>query len=70
MYKIEKGGLGQKKFLENQTKWRVPRLTGTKPKYRNETEIPERNIRIIGKHIQVPKWLMDNTNELSKRTLY
>ena len=44
------------------TKKRVPRLTGTKLKYRNETEIPERNTKIIGKHIQVPKWFMNNTN--------
>ena len=41
---------------------RVPRLTETKPKYWNETEIPELNINIIGKHIKVPKWLMDNAN--------
>ena len=33
----------------------VPRVTETKPKYRNETEIPERNIKIIGKHIQMYK---------------
>ena len=34
-------------------KKRVHRLTETKPKYRNKTEILERNIKIIGKHIQV-----------------
>ena len=28
---------------------RVPRLTETKPKYRNETEIPKRTIKNIGK---------------------
>ena len=43
----------------------VPRLTKTKPKYRNETEIPERNIRIIGKHIQVYRCDVD----LPKRPL-
>ena len=49
----------------------VPRLTETKPKYRNETEIPERNIKIIGKHIQVyrcdvdlPKRPLNNNNNL------
>ena len=50
------------KGVKNFMTLRVPRLTETKPKYRNETEIPERNIKIIGNHIQVPKWLMDNTN--------
>ena len=40
----------------------VPGLTKTKPKYRNKTEIPEQNMKIIGKHIQVPKLLMDDTN--------
>ena len=43
----------------------VPRLTETKPKYRNETEIPERNIKIIGKHIQVYRCDVD----LAKRPL-
>ena len=38
-----------------------PNSGGTQT-YRNETEIPERNIKIIGKHIQVPKWLMDHAN--------
>ena len=49
---------------------RVPRPTETKIvseydpelKYQNITEIPERNIKIIGKHIQMSKWLMDNAN--------
>ena len=33
--------------------WGVPRLTEMKLKYWNETEITERNIKIIGKHIHV-----------------
>ena len=43
----------------------VPRLTETKPKYRNETELVERNIKIIGKHIQVYRYDVD----LPKRPL-
>ena len=43
----------------------VPRLTETKPKYRSDTEISERNIEIIGKHIQVYRCDVD----LPKRPL-
>ena len=43
----------------------VPRLTKTKLKYRNETEIPERKIKIIGKHLQVYRYDVD----LPKRPL-
>ena len=49
----------------------VPWLTETNPKYRNETEIPERNIKAIGEHIQVyrcdvdlPKRPLNNDNKL------
>ena len=43
----------------------VPGLTEMKPKYRNETKIPEQNIKIIGKHIQVYRRDVD----LTKRPL-
>ena len=33
----------------------VPRSTETKPKYRNETEIPKRTIKNIGKMLLVSK---------------
>ena len=38
----------------------VPRFTETKPKYRNETEIPKRTIKIIGQMLLVnagAKWI-------------
>ena len=34
----------------------VPRLTETKPKYRNETEIPKRSIKSIGKESNLHLW--------------
>ena len=39
------------------TEFAVPRFTETKPKYRNETEIPKRTIKNIGKmHIVSKCW--------------
>ena len=34
----------------------VPRLTETKPKYQNETEIPKRTIENIGKESNLHLW--------------
>ena len=49
-------------FLAEIRKLTVPRFTETKPKYRNETEIPKRTIKNIGKmHIDSKCWNeMDN----------
>ena len=42
----------------------VPRFTETKPKYRNETEIPKRAIKNIGKMLLVSKCLGEMGNEV------
>ena len=42
----------------------VPRFTETKPKYRNETEIPERTTKNIGKMLLVSKCWGEMDNEV------